>query len=149
MSDTLTPGEALGFLAANPCECGQECKMKEEAIAVLRHALQGKVDLRLRLDLIRRIDWHDGAAVMEAVQQLAADVEREESPTKPSETVCYFCRENFADAGLDPDDFYCYGCHEYVCSRCERNSTLCGTHDVGEHALSRSWDDKHLDEEAE
>ena len=109
MSATMTAGEALGFLAANPCECGQACKMKAEAIAVLRHALQ---------------------------------------ETAARGPVCYFCGRRFADRGQDPDDYYCYGCREYVCCCCERNSTLCGPHDVGEHALSRSWDDKHLDEEA-
>lgn len=50
------------------------------------------------------------------------------------DAICFFCEKRFTDKGLDPDDYYCYGCHEYVCDACELNAALCGPHDVMDHA---------------
>jgi len=58
-----------------------------------------------------------------------------------SEHVCYFCKKRFAVEGLDPAEYYCYGCNEYVCEACSVNDAICGNHDVMEHAAEPADED--------
>ena len=39
---------------------------------------------------------------------------------------CVFCEEPVND------DDYCYGCHEYICSKCDETEVI-GDHKVGDH----------------
>ena len=48
---------------------------------------------------------------------------------KPKKARCYFCKLPCVD------DDYCYGCQEFICSRCDERGieTPFGSHSVGEH----------------
>jgi hypothetical protein len=59
------------------------------------------------------------------------------------DAYCFFCEVKFVDKGLDPDDYYCYGCHEYVCDDCNLNAAVCGPHAVMDHAEEDgTWEDE-------
>jgi len=40
---------------------------------------------------------------------------------------CYFCKKEVSD------DYYCYGCDEYVCDDCDKEPELGEDHEVEDH----------------
>ena len=48
--------------------------------------------------------------------------------------VCYSCGTSLDDA------YFCFGCKEFICDDCDRNSECVGSHSVGCH-LSEPYND--------
>jgi len=60
------------------------------------------------------------------------DIAKVEADPEGVDAYCFFCERKFADRGLEPDDYYCYGCSEYICDECSPCDPW-GNHDVMDH----------------
>jgi len=65
-----------------------------------------------------------------------------------NEKTCWFCGTDWGGQ-FDPDDYYCHGCHEYVCEECDKSSGCLGFgHEVDDHGKD-CWAEDERNEEGE